>query len=76
MMRPVQYVSWALIGVGVTGLIFYALKGFFTHPEAAMWAKALVGLAVVGFILLLGYVIYDRYRKARKEPKDIREVKH
>ena len=75
-MRPVQYVSWALIGIGIAGLILYALKGFFTHPEAAMWAKILVGLAVVGFVSLLGYVVFDRYRKAKGEPRNIKEVKH
>ena len=34
------------------------------------------GIATVGFVLLRGYVVIDRVRKAHREPKEIKEVKH
>lgn len=73
-MRPVQYISWALVGIGVAGLIFYALKGFFTHPMAPIWAKVLIGIAIIGLVSLLEYLILGRYRKARDKRRDTRSA--
>ncbi len=75
-MKLWQYVCWVLVGIGVAGLIGYALLEFFERPDASMWWKVLMGLIILGFVGLLEYVVIDRFRKAKKEPKDIKKVKH
>jgi hypothetical protein len=75
-MRIVEYLSLALIGIGILGLIIWGAWSFFTDGEVALGLRILAGLAATGFVLLLGYVIVDRIHKARKEPKEIKEVKH
>ena len=75
-MRTLEYVAFVLIGVGILGIIGWATIDFFTDPSVSLGLRVLAGVAAVGFVLLLGYVGWDRIQKARKEPKEIREVKH
>jgi len=75
-MKLWQYVCWILIGIGVAGLLGYAMLEFFETPGAPMWWKVLLGIIILGFVGLLEYVVIDRFRKKKKEPKDIKEVKH
>ena len=75
-MRTLEYVALALICAGILGLIGWGARAFFIDPQVAMWLRVLAGVAAVGFVLLLGYVSWDRILKARREPKDIKEVKH
>lgn len=75
-MKLWQYVCWALIGIGVVGLLVYALWEFFESPNAPMVWKVLLGIVIVGFVGLLEYVVIDRFRKKKKEPKGIKKVKH
>ncbi len=76
-MKLWQYVCWILIGVGVVVLIGYALKAFFLdRPDVYIWWKVLMGLIIVGFVGLLEYVVIDRFRSKKKEPKHIKKVKH
>ena len=75
-MKAWQYVSLVVVGLAMVGLIGFALNGFFTHPGAPMWSKVLIAVCVVGFVSLLGYVVVDRYKGKKKEPEDIKEVKH
>ena len=75
-MKLWQYVCWALIGIGVAGLLVYALWEFFESPNAPMVWKVLLGIIIVGFVMLLEYVVIDRFRKKKKEPKSIKKVKH
>ena len=75
-MKTLQYFALALIGVGILGIIGWAAGAFFVDPEIPLALRVLAGIATVGFVLLLGYVSVDRIQKARKEPKEIKEVKH
>ena len=75
-MRTLEYVALVLIGVGILGIIGWAVRDFFADPEVHLGIRVLAGMAAVGFVLLLGYVGWDRIRKARREPKEIKEVKH
>ena len=75
-MKAWQYVSLVVIAIAVAGLIGYALKGFFERPDAYLWWKVLVGICIVGFVSLLAYVAAERLRGKKKEPEDIRKVKH
>ena len=75
-MKLWQYVCWALIGVGVAGILGYAMLEFFERPDAPMWWKVLLGIIILGFVGLMEYVVIDRFRKKKKEPKSIKKVKH
>lgn len=75
-MKAWQYVCVMVIGIAVAAGIGYALREFFARPDADLWWKLLVGLCIVGFVGLLGYVTVDRIRKRKKEPEDIRRVQH
>lgn len=75
-MKKIEYLALALIAVGILGLIGWATSAFFSDPQIHLGIRAVAGIAAVGFVLLMGYVIADRVRKAHKEPKDIKEVKH
>lgn len=75
-MKLWQYVCWILIGIGVVGLLGYAMLEFFERPDAPMWWKVLLGIIILGFVMLFEYVVIDRFRKKKKEPKDIKKAKH
>ncbi|MDY6907433.1 MAG: hypothetical protein SV910_04255 [Chloroflexota bacterium] len=75
-MKTIEYVALFLIGAGIIGIAGWAARAFFIDPGVPIVLKLLAGLALVGFVTLLGYVTWDRVRKARQEPKEIREVRH
>ena len=75
-MKTLEYFALALIGIGILGLIGWGAGAFFVDPEITLALRVLAGIATVGFVLLLGYVTVDRIHKARKEPNEIKEVKH
>ena len=75
-MKAFEYFALVLIGIGILGIIGYFCRGFFAHPAVPLGFRVLAGIAAVGFLLLLGYVGWDRIRKARQEPEEIKEVKH
>ena len=75
-MKAWQYVCLVVIAIAVAAGIGYALREFFVRPDADLWWKVIVGLCIVGFVGLLGYVTADRLRKRKKEPEDIRRVRH
>ena len=72
--RAVEYLAFALIGAAILGLIGWGARDFFTDSEIHLGLRVLAGMAAVGFILLLGYVGWERYRSAKKEPKHIKEA--
>jgi membrane protein implicated in regulation of membrane protease activity len=74
--RTLEYVALVLIAAGILGMIGWGAGAFFTDPEVPLWLRVLAGIASVGFVMLLVYVVWDRIHKARTEPKDIKEVKH
>jgi hypothetical protein len=75
-MKMLEYVALVLIGAGILGLIGWGAGAFFADPAIHLGLRVLAGIAAVGFVLLLGYVGWDRIQKARREPKEIKEVKH
>jgi len=74
--RTLEYVALVLIGAGILGLIGWGARAFFIDPLVPLGLRVLAGMAAVGFVLLLGYVGWDRIHKARREPKEIKEVKY
>jgi hypothetical protein len=75
-MKKMQYLALVLLAVGILGITGWAARAFFSDPQIHLGIRTLAGIAAVGFVLLLGYVVTDRVRKARKEPEDIKEVRH
>ena len=75
-MKTLEYFALALIGIAILGIIGWVARAFFVDPEVPLALRVLAGIASVGFVLLLGYVSADRIQKARKEPKEIKEVKY
>lgn len=75
-MRTLEYVALALIGASILAIIGWGAGAFFADPVVPIGFRVLAGIAAVGFVLLLGYVGWDRVQKARREPKEIKEVKH
>jgi uncharacterized membrane-anchored protein len=75
-MKKIEYLALALIAIGILGLIGWAASAFFLDPQIHFGIRTIAGISTVGFVLLMGYVVTHRVRKARKEPKNIKEVKH
>jgi len=75
-MKTLQHVAFFLIGIGIIGIIGYFCRAFFADPAVPLGLRVLAGIAAVGFVLLLGYVGWDRIQKVRQEPDEIKEVKY
>lgn len=73
-MKAVEYLAFALIGAGLLALIGYLARGFFFSTDVSLALRIICAIAAVGFVLLLGYVGWERYRSAKKEPKEIKEA--
>jgi len=74
MMGVVQYLGLTLIASGLLALIGYLARGFFFDSDISLGIRVFTAVAVAGVLLLLGYVGWDRYLSARKEPKEIKEA--
>lgn len=73
-MKMIEYLAFFLIGSGILAGIGYLARGFFFSPEVPLGFRIICAVAVVGFVLLLGYVGWDRYRSAKGEPKEVKEA--
>ena len=73
-MRTMHYLGLILISAGLVALIVYGARGFFFDSDIALGIRVFAAVAVAGFLLLLGYVGWDRYLSTRKEPKQIKEA--
>jgi len=71
-----EYIALVLIGVAILGIIGWVARAFFTDTQVPLGLRVVAGIGAVGFVLILGYVSIDRIQKARKEPKEIKEVKY
>ncbi|MEA1959324.1 MAG: hypothetical protein U9N44_06685 [Chloroflexota bacterium] len=75
-MKTTEYIGVALIALCILGFGGWGAASFFADPLIHIGLRALAGIGLLGFVLLLAYVVIDRVKKARREPDDIREVKH
>ncbi len=73
-MKVIEYLAFALIGAGLLALIGYLARGFFFSSEISLGLRVICAVAAAGFLLLLGYVGWERYRRAKKEPPEIKEA--
>ena len=69
-----QKLAFLLIGGGVLVAVGFFLKWFFETSTIALGFRIAIAVIIVGFLILLASVGWDRYRAAKKE--DFEEVKH
>ena len=67
-----QNAAFIVIGLGVLVLIGWMAWGFFTAAEISLWVRIVVGAVSVAGVVLLGIVIRDRMKQAKKD--DFKEV--
>jgi hypothetical protein len=70
-----QKVGWALISLGLAGVVGYFCYWFFSISEIALGFRIAIALVVIGFAVLLIAVGWDRVRSKRKDD-DFKEVKY
>ena len=73
-MRMVHHLGLILIASGLLGLIGYLAQGFFFASDISPVIRVFTAVAVFGFLLLLGYVGWDRHLSAQKESKEVKEA--
>lgn len=75
-MKTIEYAGIGFIAAAILGISGWTAASFFTDPLIPLWLRVLAGIGLAGFVLALTYVTIDRIKKARREPDEIREVKH
>ena len=75
-MKTIEYIGVGFISAAILGISGWATANFFTDSLIPLGLRVLAGIGLVGFVLLLAYVVIDRIQKTRREPDEIREVKH
>ncbi len=70
----IQKIAFLLIGGPVLAGLGYFLWWFFKTSEIALGFRIAIAVVIVGIILLLASVIWERYRAVKKE--DFKEVEH
>lgn len=67
-----QNALFIIIGLAIMVLIGWGFSDFFTSAETPLFVRIIVGIAAIAGITLLGIVIRDRIKQAKKE--DFKEV--
>lgn len=71
-----QRVAFLLIAGGVLAALAYFLKWFFTIPLIALGFRIAVAVVILGLLLLLAAIGWDRYRTAKREKEHLKEVRY
>ena len=70
----IQKLAFLLIGGGVLVALGFFLKWFFATSVIALGFRIAIAIVIVGILLLLASVGWERYRAAKKE--EFGEVEH
>jgi hypothetical protein len=70
-----QKVAFILIGGGIVAALVFFFKWFFATSLISLGFRIAIAAVIVGGLILLASVIWERYRAAKKEKFD-KEVKH
>lgn len=73
-MKPWHYILLVTIAVAVAVGVGFALREFFTRPDAEMWWKVIVGVCIVGFVGMLAYATAGWLRR-RGKPEPVAKEK-
>lgn len=65
--RLTRPIGWILLGAGVFGWAVHLAIDYFSSTVPS-WEKAATSAVVIGILLLLASVIYDRYRELLTDP--------
>lgn len=71
-----QRVAFVLIAGGMLAALVYFLKWFFTIQFIALGFRIAIAVVILGLLLLLAAIVWDRYRTAKKEKEHLKEVKY
>lgn len=72
-----QKVAFILIGGGVLVTLGFFLRWFFVTPFISLGFRIATAVVIVGVLLLLASVSWERYRAVRKKEEDkFKEVKY
>ena len=72
-----QKVAFVLIGGGVLVALGFFFKWFFITPFISLGFRIAIAVVIVGVLLLLASVGWERYRAVRKKEDDeFKEVKY
>ncbi|MEX0936193.1 MAG: zf-HC2 domain-containing protein [Gemmatimonadota bacterium] len=65
--RLARPIGWLLLAAGTVAWLVYAVYTF-VSSEAPPWEKLGTGAVVIGILILLASVIYERYREILTDP--------
>ena len=72
----IQIIGMVLIGGGaLTGLGFF-LWWFITTSDITLFWRITIGVVIVGVVILLASVGWERYRALKGKEKEFKEVKY
>ena len=72
-----QKVAFILIGGGVLTALGFFFKWFFVTPFISLGFRIAIAVVIVGVLILLASVSWERLRVARKKEEDeFKEVKY
>ena len=72
-----QKVAFILIAGGVLVTLGFFLKWFFVTPFISLGFRIAIAVVIVGVLLLLASVSWERYRVVKKKEEDkLKEVKY
>jgi len=65
--RVTRPIGWVLVAMGATAWMSYGAYVFTTAPTDP-WEKLATGAVAIGILMLLGSVIWERYREWQHDP--------
>ena len=72
----IQKTAFILIGGGVLAALGFFLKWFFATEYISLGFRIAIGVVIVGIVLLLASVSWERYQAAKGKEKRFKEVKY
>lgn len=72
----VQRVAFSLIGGGTLVALGFFLEWFITTSDISLFWRITIGVVLVGIVLLLASVVWERYRAAKGKEEEFKEVEH
>ena len=72
----IQKIALVLIGAGVLSAFGYSLWWVITAHDISLFWRIAIGVIIVGSLLILASVGWERYRTGKGKEKEFKEVKY
>ncbi|MFC1924103.1 hypothetical protein ACFLXA_01890 [Chloroflexota bacterium] len=72
----IQKIALLLIGGGLLTALGFFFWWFFSDSSLNLGFRIAIAIVIVGFLLILASVGWERYRAARGKEKEFKEVKY